>query len=73
MHDGRFATLEEVVEHYSTGVKNHPNLSIELKNPNGTPRNLNLNSEQKAALVAFLKTLTDTGIATDPKFSNPFF
>jgi cytochrome c peroxidase len=73
MHDGRVATLEEVVEHYSTGVKNHPNLSIELKNPNGTPRNLNLNSEQKAALVAFLKTLTDTGIATDPKFSNPFF
>jgi cytochrome c peroxidase len=73
MHDGRFTTLEEVVEHYSTGVKNHPNLSIELRTPNGAPRNLNLNAEDKAALVAFLKTLTDTGIAADPKFSNPSF
>lgn len=73
MHDGRFASLEAVVEHYSTGVKAHPNLSPPLRTPNGTPRNLNLSGEQKAALVAFLKTLTDTGIATDPKFSNPFF
>jgi len=73
MHDGRFATLEQVVEHYSTGVKNHPNLSPQLRTPNGTPRNLNLSSTQKADLVAFLKTLTDTGIATDLKYSNPFF
>jgi cytochrome c peroxidase len=73
MHDGRFATLEAVVEHYSTGVKNHPNLSPQLRTPNGTPRNLNLTAGQKADLVAFMKTLTDTGIATDPKYSNPFF
>lgn len=72
MHDGRFATLEEVVEHYSTGVKNHPNLSPQLRLPNGQPRLANLTAQDKAALVAFLKTLTDPTIATDPKYSNPF-
>lgn len=72
MHDGRFATLEQVVEHYNSQVKPHPNLSPELRNPNGTPHQLNLTTAQKAALVAFLKTLTDTGIASDVKYSNPF-
>ena len=72
MHDGRFATLEDVVEHYSTGVKNHPNLSAQLKLPNGNPRLLNLTTQDKAALVAFLKTLTDVSVTTDIRFSNPF-
>jgi cytochrome c peroxidase len=72
MHDGRFATLEQVVEHYSSGVKNHPNLSPQLKLPNGQPRLANLTPQDKAALVAFLKTLTDNTIATDVKYSNPF-
>ncbi len=72
MHDGRFATLEEVVEHYSSGVKNHPNLSNPLRLPNGNPRNLNLSVADKQALVAFLKTLTDNTIATEVKYSNPF-
>lgn len=72
MHDGRFNTLEEVIEHYSTGVKNNPNLSPPLRQPNGQVHLLNLNPGQKAALVAFLKTLTDDNIATDPKYSNPF-
>jgi len=72
MHDGRFASLEQVVEHYNSLVQPHPNLSPELRNPNGTPRRLNLTTAQKAALVAFLKTLTDTGIAGDVKYSNPF-
>lgn len=72
MHDGRFATLEQVVEHYSTGVKNHPNLSPQLKLPNGQPRLLNLTPQDKAALVAFLKTLTDVTITTEVKYSNPF-
>lgn len=74
MHDGRFATLEEVVEFYNSGVVNHPNLSPPLRTPppgNG-PRRLNLTANQKAALVAFLKTLTDTSIVTDEKFSDPF-
>jgi len=78
MHDGRFATLEEVVEFYNSGVTSHPKLSPPLRVPTppgappGPPRRLNLTLEQKAALVAFLKTLTDTSIVTDPKFSDPF-
>lgn len=72
MHDGRFATLEEVVEHYSSGVKNHPTLSPQLRLPTGQPRLANLTPQDKAALVAFLKTLTDTEVTRDIKFSNPF-
>jgi cytochrome c peroxidase len=57
MHDGRFATLEEVVEHYSSGVQRSATLDPNLaKHPqNG----LNLSTSDKAALVAFLKTLTE--------------
>jgi cytochrome c peroxidase len=72
MHDGRFTTLEQVIEHYSSGVKNHPNLSQQLKLPNGQPRLANLTPQDKAALVAFLKTLTDVTITTDAKYSSPF-
>ena len=77
MHDGRFATLEQVVEFYNSGVVNHPNLSPPLRNPPGSPnqgqpRRLNLTQEQKAALVAFLKTLTDSAITTDARFQDPF-
>lgn len=72
MHDGRFTTLEQVIEHYSSGVQAHPNLSQQLKLPNGAPRNLNLSAADKAALVAFLKTLTDNTVATESKYSNPF-
>jgi cytochrome c peroxidase len=57
MHDGRFATLEDVVEHYSTGIKRSATLDPNLaKHPTG---GLNLSAEDKAALVAFLHTLTD--------------
>jgi cytochrome c peroxidase len=78
MHDGRFATLEEVVDFYDAGIVNHPNLSPPLRVPSppgmppGPPLRLNLTVEQKAALVAFLKTLTDTNIVSDVKFSDPF-
>lgn len=72
MHDGRFATLEEVVEHYNSGIQAHPTLSPALTDANGNPVRLNLSSTQKAALVAFLKTLTDQSVATEAKWSNPF-
>lgn len=77
MHDGRFATLEEVVEFYNSGVVNHPNLSPPLRTPPGPgmapePLRLNLSDADKAALVAFLKTLTDTNVTTDERFSDPF-
>jgi cytochrome c peroxidase len=66
MHDGRFDTLEKVVEHYSREVKGHPNLDGRLR------RRLNFDEAQKAALVAFMKTLTDRRFITDPRFSDPF-
>lgn len=72
MHDGRFATLEQVIEHYNSGVQNHPNLSPPLRTPGGTAIRLNLNQNQKDALLAFLNTLTDNSFATDPKFQDPF-
>ncbi len=57
MHDGRFATLEEVVAHYSTGVKRSPTLDPNLgKHPDG---GLHLSPADQRALIAFLKTLTD--------------
>jgi cytochrome c peroxidase len=72
MHDGRFATLEEVVEHYNSGIQAHPTLSPALTDTNGDPVRLNFTTSEKAALVAFLKTLTDNSIATEPKWSDPF-
>ena len=72
MHDGRFATLEEVVEHYNSGIQNHPNLSPALKDANGLPIRLNLSEQEKTDLVNFLKTLTDESIALDERFSDPF-
>ena len=71
MHDGRFATLEEVVEHYSTGILDHPNLSDELKSGN-QPRKMNFSAQEKADLISFLHTLTDMEFAADDRFSDPF-
>ena len=57
MHDGRFRTLEEVVEHYCTGMKRSATLDPNLaKHPDG---GVPLSTDDKKALVAFLKTLTD--------------
>ena len=57
MHDGRFKTLEEAVEHYISGVKRSPTLDPNLaKHPNG---GIPLSANDKKALIAFLKTLTD--------------
>ncbi len=72
MHDGRFATLEEVVEHYDSGIRNSATLDNRLTNRNGAPVRMNLSDQEKAALVAFMKTLTDTELIEDEKFSNPF-
>ena len=78
MHDGRFTNLEQVVEFYSTGVVDNPNLSPPLRVPTGPGQppgpvlRLNLTTAQKAPLVAFLKTLTDPNLATAAKYSDPF-
>ena len=75
MHDGRFATLEDVVDFYANDVQDNPFLNPHLRvndNPNGPVEHFNLTPQQKADLVAFLKTLTDQAFLTDPKFSSPF-
>lgn len=72
MHDGRFSSLEEVVDHYASGVKDGPALDPRLKGPDGQPRVRNITPDDKAALVAFLKTLSDPVLANDPRFTDPF-
>lgn len=72
MHDGRFATLEEVVEHYDSDIQPGPALFAGLRDSNSSPLRLNLSEKDRAAIVAFLKTLTDETLATDERWSNPF-
>ena len=72
MHDGRFATLSEVIDHYSTGIKSHPNLASELRSPTGGARQMNFSATDKENLIAFLNTLTDDEFKVDERFANPF-
>lgn len=72
MHDGRFGTLEEVIEFYNSGVQDHPDLDNRLTGRRGQARQLNLTDSEKAALLAFLHTLTDNTLMTDERFSDPF-
>lgn len=73
MHDGRFRSLEEVVEFYNSGIQFGARLDGRLRNATGDgPQRLNLSAADKAALVAFLRTLTDPAIGTDPRFTDPF-
>jgi cytochrome c peroxidase len=77
MHDGSVATLDEVLDFYAAGGRNitsgpyagdgrsHPNKSDLIAS-------IDLSEQDKADLVAFLKTLTDHEFLTNPKFSNPF-
>lgn len=70
MHDGRFATIHQVVEHYNWSVKPHPNLGGGLRQ--AAAEGMAIPEPDKDALVAFLMTLTDHELLADPKFSNPF-
>ncbi|MCC6410813.1 MAG: c-type cytochrome [Saprospiraceae bacterium] len=72
MHDGRFATLEEVVDHYSSGIKAHENLHFLLREPDGNPKQMHFTQEEKEAIVAFLHTLTDQEFLTAVKYADPF-
>ncbi len=73
MHDGRFTNLAQVVAFYSSGVVFNPNLSPPLVAHGGTSAlRLNLTADQQVALVAFLNTLTDTNLVTNPQLSDPF-
>lgn len=67
MHDGRFYTLDAVLNHYSSGVADTQNLDPSLNN-NGT-LGIPLAASEKTKLIAFLKTLTDNEFLTNPLLS----
>lgn len=78
MHDGRFTTLQEVLEHYNGGIKRSSTLSPLIIEADNIPKaqkdhiSLNLNPEEMAAIIAFLHTLTDQEFLSNKAFSNPF-
>lgn len=74
MHDGRFKTLEQVIGHYSGQVRPHPNLGLAFEDNSSEKgaSGFRFTKRQQQALVAFLKTLTDTSFVTDARFSDPF-
>ena len=78
MHDGRFNTLEEVLDHYNEHIQMSETLDpliIEASNEEtipGEPVKLFLTQQEKKDIVAFLHMLTDSTFITDTRFSNPF-
>ncbi|MCB9251369.1 MAG: c-type cytochrome [Flavobacteriales bacterium] len=70
MHDGRFKTLEEVIEHYNSGIKASATLDPSLEQTRA--KGLFLTDQDKKDLVAFLKTLTDKELTHNPEYSSPF-
>ena len=79
MHDGRFETLREVIEHYDAEVAPHPFLDMNLLDRRLVvtggpvrPIRLGLTDGEIADLIAFIETLTDPAFLADPRFSDPF-
>lgn len=85
MHDGRFNTLEEVLDHYNEHVKLSNTLSADMYvsndpnengtiiyGPDGETIQLGLTENEKSAIIAFLKALTDHELVENPRFTNPF-
>jgi cytochrome c peroxidase len=72
MHDGRFNTLDEVLNHYSHGIQENKNLSEVLRNDDGSALKMNITAEDRKALIAFLNSMTDYQMVSNPLLSNPF-
>jgi cytochrome c peroxidase len=70
MHDGRFSSLTQVLDHYATGIQDGPALDNRLK-PGGVP-GVPMTVAERADIVAFLMTLTDTALLSDARFTDPF-
>ncbi len=69
MHNARFQTLEEVLDHYAEGMINSPSIDpVFMKD--GKVIGIPLTSSEKSQIIAFIKTLTDDEFLTDPKFMN---
>lgn len=69
MHDGRFATLEEVIDHYSEGLQDSPTIDPLMKAV--AAGGVHLTPSDKADLKAFLLSLSDESFITNPNFQNP--
>ena len=69
MHDGRFATLREVLDFYSEGV--HVSANIDSKMGLAHRGGVKLTEEEKEQIIAFLHTLTDSVLLTNPAYANP--
>jgi cytochrome c peroxidase len=70
MHDGRFETLEEVLDHYDHDIKISPTVDPALEY--STQTGLMLSAEDMQDIIAFLKTLTDDKLIADERYSDPF-
>ncbi len=73
MHDGRFKTLTEVLEHYNEHIQPSATLSPFIKGVSNEVEgeSLSLTAEEKKDILAFLPMLTDSSFITDKRFSNP--
>ena len=71
MHDGRYQTLEEVIDFYSHGLQWSPTIDPLMKNVN-ISGGVDLSAQDKINLIAFLKTLSDTSYLSRPSLSDPF-
>lgn len=74
MHDGRFRSLEEVLDHYSDHIHNSASLSPVLRNTSNEAggSSLRLSKQEQKDIIAFLHLLTDSSFITNPAFSDPF-
>ena len=70
MHDGRFTTLNQVVQHYSTGLQNSPTIDPLMKNVGTGGAQLTL--PEQNALVWFLLSLSDSSFVQNPAFQDPW-
>lgn len=72
MHDGRFQSLEEVIDHYRFGVKSNPELDDKFRDSRGNIKRIEMSEAEKVALIAFLHTLTDKEFTSLEMYSDPF-
>lgn len=70
MHDGRFSTLEEVIDHYQSGIKHSSTVDPTVANTQET--GLFLTEQDKQDLIQFLKTLSDETFITNKAYQSPF-
>jgi len=78
MHDGRFGTLEEVLDHYNEHIQESTTLDLLISSASNDKRNsddpiaLKLTEEEKNNIIAFMHTLTDSTFITNEEYANPF-